>query len=216
MNRRLIGVLGGTFDPVHRGHTQLAHDAVSALALDELRCVPAGNPPHRCAPLASAKDRLAMVELAFADQPDCVIDDAEIRQAGPSWTILTLERLRVALPEVSLVLIVGADAFLGLPSWHRWQDLIHYAHLAIANRPGSNLDAAALPEPLKVLVQMHSAADASELRQSPAGSIISFTMTPCEVSATQIRAAVRQQQPIAGLVAAPVENYIHQHHLYTL
>lgn len=216
MNRRLIGVLGGTFDPVHRGHTQLAHDAVSALALDELRCVPAGNPPHRCAPLASAEERLAMVGLAFADLPGYVIDDAEIRQAGPSWTILTLERLRAALPEASLVLIVGADAFLGLPSWHRWQDLIRYAHLAVANRPGSNLDVAALPEPLQTLLRAHSAEDASELRQSRAGRIVSFTMTPCAVSATQIRAAVRQGHPIASLVSAPVENYIRQHHLYTL
>lgn len=216
MNRRLIGVLGGTFDPVHRGHTQLAHDAVSALALDELRCVPAGNPPHRCAPLASAEERLAMVGLAFADLPGYVIDDAEIRQAGPSWTILTLERLRAALPEASLVLIVGADAFLGLPSWHRWQDLIRYAHLAVANRPGSNLDVAALPEPLQALLRAHSAEDASELRQSRAGRIVSFTMTPCAVSATQIRAAVRQGHPIASLVSAPVENYIRQHHLYTL
>lgn len=216
MNRRLIGVLGGTFDPVHRGHTQLAHDAVSALALDELRCVPAGNPPHRGAPLASAEERLAMVGLAFADLPGYVIDDAEIRQAGPSWTILTLERLRAALPEASLVLIVGADAFLGLPSWHRWQDLIRYAHLAVANRPGSNLDVAALPEPLQALLRAHSAEDASELRQSRAGRIVSFTMTPCAVSATQIRAAVRQGHPIASLVSAPVENYIRQHHLYTL
>ena len=214
MNRRLIGVLGGTFDPIHRGHAQLARDAVSALALDEVRCVPAGNPPHRSAPIAGAADRLAMAQLAFADQPGVVIDDAEIRQPGPSWTILTLERLRTALPDAALVLIVGADAFLGLPTWHRWQDLIARAHLAVANRPGSNLDVAVMPQPLRNLFEAHRTTDITELHRSAAGCIVSFTMTPCAVSATQIRSAVRQGQPIADLVATPVENYIRHHHLY--
>lgn len=214
MTRRLIGVLGGTFDPIHRGHTQLAHDAFSALGLDELHCVPAGTPPHRAAPVADAADRLAMARLAFADQPGYVVDDTEIMQPGPSWTILTLERLRGVFPDAALVLIVGADAFLGLPSWHRWQALIGLAHLAVANRPGSDLDVATMPEALKQLWQTHHATDFSELRHSPAGRIVSFTMTPCTVSATQIRSAVRLGQSIAGLVPTPVENHIHHHHLY--
>jgi nicotinate-nucleotide adenylyltransferase len=215
MNRRLIGVLGGTFDPIHQGHTQLARDAIVALGLDELRCVPAGNPPHRPVPVASAVDRLALVQLAFADQPGCVIDDAEIRQPGPSWTILTLERLRTKCPDAALALIVGADAFLGLPSWHRWQELIGLAHIAVANRPGSDLDIPAMSVPLKELFQTHHAKDVSVLKQRPAGCIVSFTMTPCTVSATQIRSAVHQGQPISGLVSPPVENYIRHHHLYT-
>lgn len=215
MSCRLIGVLGGTFDPIHRGHTQLAHDAIVALGLDELRCVPAGNPPHRPVPVASAADRLALAQLAFADQPGCVIDDAEIRQPGPSWTILTLERLRAALPDAALVLIVGADAFLGLPTWHRWQALIQTAHLAVANRPGSSLDVAVMPEALKTLWQSHQTSDTSDLRHSPSGRMVSFTMTPCAVSATQIRAAVRSGRPISGMVSAPVEHYIRHHHLYT-
>lgn len=215
MSRRLIGVLGGTFDPIHRGHTQLAHDALSALDLDELRCVPAGAPPHRAEPVASAADRLAMARLAFADQAGCVIDDAEIRASGPSWTILTLERLRAALPEAALVLIVGADAFLGLPTWHRWQALLQTAHLAVANRPGSDLNVAAMPEALRALWQTHQTSDTSELRLSPSGRMVSFTMTPCAVSATQIRAAVRDGLPISGMVSTPVEHYIRHHHLYT-
>lgn len=216
MNRRLIGVLGGTFDPVHRGHVQLASDAIRALGLDELRCVPAGLPPHRAQPLASAEDRLAMVNLAFANQEKCSIDDAEIRQTGPSWTILTLERLRLMLPDASLVLIVGADAFLGLPTWHRWQELTKLAHLAVANRPGADLDTAIMPEALKELFLACHSANQNELSNKAAGHVVSFTMTPCPVSATQIRAAVCQGRPIADLVSAPVENYIRQHHLYTV
>ena len=215
MNRRLIGVLGGTFDPIHRGHTEFAHDAVRALGLDQLRCVPAGNPAHRPMPVASATDRLALVRLAFADQPGCVIDDVEIRQPGPSWTILTLERLRAACPDAALVLIVGADAFLGLPGWHRWQELISLAHIAVANRPGSDLDILAMPAPLKDVFQTHHVTDVSALKRHTAGCIVSFTMTPCTVSATQIRSALRQGQPSHGLVATSVENYIRRHHLYT-
>jgi nicotinate-nucleotide adenylyltransferase len=214
MNRRLIGVLGGTFDPIHRGHTQLARDALGALGLDELRCVPAGKPPHRPAPGAGASDRLAMARLAFADQPGCVIDDAEIGQSGPSWTVLTLARLRALYADAGLVLIVGADAFLGLPSWHRWQELIGLAHIAVANRPGSDLDPAAMPERLKNFFLTHATTDVSALKHSTAGSIVSFTMTPCVVSATQIRLAVHQRQSIAKLVSPQVESYIYHHHLY--
>jgi nicotinate-nucleotide adenylyltransferase len=214
MTRPIVGILGGTFDPVHCGHTQLADDATSALKLDQLHCVPAGNPPHRDPPAASAADRLAMVQLAFADRP-VTIDDAEIRQQGPSWTLRTLERLRHKMPDTSLVLIMGADAFLGLPGWHRWEALTQFAHLAVASRPGSNLDAASMSEPIQNLFRTHHAEDVAVLGQMPAGRIVSFTMTPCSVSATQIRAAVRHGQPIAGLVPPPVENYIRHHHLYT-
>lgn len=214
MTQPIIGILGGTFDPVHRGHTQLARDAMRALNLDLLRCVPAGRPPHRETPGASADDRLAMARLAFADLERCEIDEAEIRQDGPSWTIRTLERLHAELPDTALVLIVGADAFLGLPSWHRWQDLLSLAHLAVANRPGADLKPESMPTELQILWQKLHVEDVARLHAQPAGCLVSFTMTPCPVSATQIREAVHQGQPITGLVSAPVENYIRHHHLY--
>ena len=214
MTRSLIGILGGTFDPVHRGHTQLAADAINALNLDRLLCVPAGRPPHRAAPAASAADRLAMTQLAFADTV-VEVDEAEIRQDGPSWTIRTLERLRAEKPDAALVLIVGADAFLGLPTWHRWQELLLLAHLAVVNRPGAELSVATMSPELQRLWQQAHCTDREQLRAHPAGCLVSFTMTPCPVSATQIRQAVARGESIEALVAAPIKNYIHQHHLYT-
>ena len=216
MVRPLMGILGGTFDPVHVGHLQLARAAIQSLNLDVLRCIPAGQPPHRHQPEATAAARLAMVHLAFDGEPRCVVDDAEIRQTGFSWTIRTLERLRTTAPESALVLIVGADALLGLPGWHRWQELLDFAHIAVANRPGTSLQPAAMPAALAALWQAHQTPDVSTLHQSPAGRIVSFTIAPCPVSATAIRQRVARGEPVSGQVSAAVENYIRNHHLYSL
>ena len=200
---------------MHVGHLQLAKDAVAHLRLDELRCIPAGQPPHRDAPQTEASHRLAMVQLAFAGEPGCVVDDAEVLQAGPSWTIRTLERLRQANPQDSLVLILGADAVLGLPSWNRWQALTEYAHIAVANRPGTSLLPADMPEPLRSFWLAHVTEDVSRLHELRAGCLVSFTIAPCKVSATEIRHHRKLGLPIGHLVSPAVETYIVEHHLYS-
>jgi nicotinate-nucleotide adenylyltransferase len=155
-----------------------------------------------------------MVQRAFAHRARCVVDDAEVLQAGPSWTIRTLERLRHSEPTVSHVLILGADALLGLPTWHRWDALLDYAHIAVANRPDSPLVPAQMSEPLRAFWAAHFTTDLAGLRQQPAGCLVSFTIAPCKVSATQVRQTVGQGLPVTDLVPEAVENYIVQHHLY--
>ena len=117
--RSVLGIFGGTFDPVHCGHLELAREVRAALDLAAVRFIPAGDPPHRAAPVAPAIHRLAMVELAIADHPGLEVDTREIARRGRSYTVETLEELRSEEPSRRLALIVGADAFLGFPSWRR-------------------------------------------------------------------------------------------------
>ncbi len=131
-----LAILGGTFDPVHYGHLRLADDVRTALALPEVRLVPAGKPPHRVAPQASARDRIAMLELGVREFPGLVVDAREINRGGKSYTVDTLGELRGEMPHTPLALLIGADAFRGLSSWHRWKDLFVLAHLIVVPRPG--------------------------------------------------------------------------------
>ena len=142
----VLGVFGGTFDPIHCGHLELAREVRAALDLVALRFIPAGDPPHRAAPVESAMHRLAMVELAIADHPGLEIDAREIQRRGRSYTVETLEELRNEQPSRALALIVGGDAFLGFPSWHRWRERFDLAHIVVVARPGIALDGALPPD----------------------------------------------------------------------
>ncbi len=209
-----LGLFGGTFDPIHYGHLRLAETAREALRLDRVRFIPAGQPPHRAAPGASGADRLAMARLATADNPQFEVDPAEVDAAQASFTILTLERLRAALgPQRPLVLLLGVDAFLGLPGWRRWGELFDFAHLAVANRPGYSLDAAQMAPELAALVTARRAGP-DALRQSPHGALVQFDMTPLAISATDIRHRQAGGHSLRYLLPAPVVDYISRHQLY--
>jgi nicotinate-nucleotide adenylyltransferase len=193
---------------------QLAESAIDALQLDFLCCVPAGQPPHRSAPIASSQHRLAMAKLAFEPCKKCSVDESEVLYSGPSWSIQTLERLRHQYPDASLVLILGADAFLGLPTWHRWKELLTYAHIAVANRPNSELILSTMAEPLRSLWSNCYVQDSALLKQQRSGYLVSFTITPCSVSATNVRSNLSQGFSISQMVPSAVEKYINYHHLY--
>lgn len=210
-----LGLFGGTFDPVHLGHLRLAEEAVDALALSGVRWIPAGQPRHRATPDVTAAHRLAMVRLATAGNPRFTVDSAEVDSGAPSYTVPTLERLRAGLGGACpLVLLVGADAFAGLPGWHHWTELWGLAHLAVAHRPGFPIDAGSLPPALAAEFGARRADDPSALTTAPAGRIVTFAMTPLAVSATQIRALLANRCSPRYLLPDAVIDYIQTHHLY--
>ncbi len=214
-----IGLLGGTFDPIHFGHLRLAEEARDALGLGQMRLIPAGEPPHRDTPRSPAAHRLAMAQLAIEGNPALVVDDIEIRQDGPSYSVLTLTRLREQLGAAQpLVLILGADAFEGLASWHRWQSLFELAHIAVANRPGYAPHGRRWPEVLSP--ELAKACDGrllaspGALRDAPAGGIVAFDMTPLAISATLIRDLLAHGHSARYLLPDRVLDYIAAQHLY--
>ena len=180
-----LAILGGTFDPVHNAHLRVAWEAAERLDA-EVRLIPANVPPHRDQPVASARERAAILRAALAGQDRLVLDERELRREGPSWTIDTLIELRDEIGAARpLVLLVGADAFLGLPSWHRWGEMFDYAHIGVLTRPGHEIGT--LPTELRIKVASRRTNDPGALRETPSGRVLPIPVTPLEISATWIR-----------------------------
>jgi nicotinate-nucleotide adenylyltransferase len=210
-----LGILGGTFDPIHYGHLELAREVLAAAALAEVRLIPAGDPPHRGAPAASAVQRLAMVELGVEGYRGIRVDAREIRRPGRSYTVLTLEELRAEHGDAPLALILGADAFVDLPTWHRWQALFALAHLVVVARPGAALEGR-LPAALAPEWERRYRTSPEALHAAPAGSIVRIAITPRPISASAIRAALAEGDPdaVRGLLPPAVLAYIERNRLY--
>jgi nicotinate-nucleotide adenylyltransferase len=184
---RKIGIFGGTFDPVHLGHLRPALEILDALALDQVRFIPSGYPPHRNMPVAPAALRLAMLKAAVADEPRFLVDEREIARTTPCYTVDTLAELRRELPADALYLIVGMDAFLGFPAWHQWQRLFDYAHVVVAHRPGWVFkDDGALRE----ILTSRLCASAGELADALCGRVLFQPVTQLEISATLVRGGI--------------------------
>jgi nicotinate-nucleotide adenylyltransferase len=212
-----VALLGGTFDPVHYGHLRFADDVRRALGLAEVRLVPAGDPPHRGNPSASAADRLAMLRLAVREFPGLVVDDRELRRAGKSYTVTTLTELRREFPDSPLLLLLGADAFRDLPTWHRWDELFDLAHVVVVARPGVELETT-LPPPLLPIWRDRLVRDPGILLSRPAGAILVQPIAPVDVSASSIRESLAQAPGAGykwrGLLPPAVLAYIDLQRLY--
>ncbi len=206
-----IGVLGGTFNPVHVGHLRSALEVAEFMGLDELRLIPNARPPHRDAPQVSAPDRLAMVEQAVAGVPLLTVDDRELKRDRPSYSIETLESLRAELAvEDQLFLLLGWDAFCGLPTWHRWEELLEHCHILVLQRPDADSEA---PQALRDVLAARSVSDPLTM-SGPGGQIAFIWQTPLAVSATQIRNLLASGKSVRFLVPDAVLAYINAHGLY--
>lgn len=216
MSNQPIGILGGTFDPIHYGHLRLAEEMLELANLQQIRFIPTGTPPHRDTPQVSAQHRSEMVRLAIADQPAFVLDDREVRRATKCYTVDTLRELRAELGATQpLCLLMGGDAFLQLHTWHEWENLFDLAHIVVGYRPGYALEErihSATPE-LREHYQQRLCA-AGDLSQQPCGGIVELAIPKLEISATLIRSRVAEHRTIRYLLPNAVADYIHQHHLY--
>jgi nicotinate-nucleotide adenylyltransferase len=193
----VIGILGGTFDPVHCGHLRLAVEMQEQLGLDAVRLVPVGTPPHRAPPSASAKARLHMLRAAVEGAEGLCVDARELERGGWSYMVDTLGSLRQSFPQYALCLILGMDAFCGLESWHQWQRLLQLAHLGVADRPGTH------PPKESHLGSLLASAlvdDPAHLRSRRAGCIVLRSIPAMDISATQIRTLIAQGRSVRYLV----------------
>jgi nicotinate-nucleotide adenylyltransferase len=212
-----IGLLGGSFDPVHVGHLQLARDALRELGLAEIRFIPAPQPWQK-GPMTDPAHRARMVQIAIAGEPRFVLDMHEIERGGPTYTIDTLQALRSTLgASVPLVLIMGSDQFERLHTWRDWKTIPRLVHIAIARRAGK--PPALNPELSALLSERRG--EVSTIARQAAGSIVEFPMTPVDASATEARHLLGRRRDmnsakrLAAIVPLPVLDYIRAHRLYT-
>jgi nicotinate-nucleotide adenylyltransferase len=218
MNHSPIGILGGTFDPIHLGHLRIAQEALEQCDLGQVRFIPGGTPPHRAAPAASAAQRLEMVVRAIHGNPQFVVDAREVMRSDPCYTVDTLDELRAELGvEQSLCLILGGDAFLQLHTWHEWHRLFALAHIVVLQRAGGLplgnamklADAA-----LQAEYQARLAPGAQVLHETPGGAIFVADMPALEISATDIRRRCAIGKSIRYLTPDTVTDFINSNSLY--
>jgi nicotinate-nucleotide adenylyltransferase len=211
----VIGVLGGTFDPIHCGHLRLGLEAMDALGLASVRVIPAGIPSHRSEPAAAAAARLQMAKLATASEPRFKVDAVETSRSTTSYSVDTLMHLRGELGAgQSLCLLLGADAFARLATWSRWEQLFDLAHIAVASRGGQSFDADTLPAALAREFSVRYQESPACLAAAPAGSIVQFAMCALDISASRIRRMLGQGMSPRYLLPDAVLDYIDSNHLY--
>lgn len=207
----LVGIFGGTFDPIHNAHLRLALEVKQALSFDELRLLPAAIPPHKQSPERDPRTRLAMLERAVQFCPELSIDGRELEREGLSYSIDTIKSLRADLgDQVSLCLVMGADSFYYFDRWHRWQGILAVAHIIVINRPGVT---DSFPD---VIAELAAKAEISktELREKPFGGIHCIQLSMLPISSTHIRQLIAQGESPQFLLPDSVWSYIQENDLY--
>ncbi len=207
-----VGILGGSFDPVHNGHLFIAQQCLDFLNLDHIQFIPSGNPPHREMPKAGIADRRNMLELALNNNPNFVINDCELKKDSKSYTYETLVELRKNNPNLKYFLIIGYDAFLGFVSWYRWQDIFDLCHVVIASRNQEKIKIKDIS--LTNVISERQITDKLLFNKIATGKIFKLELPLIDISSTNIRSEIKRGKKINDLVPSAVAQYIYQHHLY--
>lgn len=208
----MIGILGGTFDPVHFGHLRPALEVTEALGLEQLRFIPCRIPPHRRMPVARSDDRAAMVALAIESEPRFVLDRREFFREGPSYSIDTLRSLRGEFGDtVPLCLIMGADAFASLSSWYEWEAIIDLAHIVVCHRPGFAIEGS---DDMQAWIRAHRTQEREQLAGQAAGCLWYQPVTALDISATQIRELLLAGRDARYLLPESVRDFIRDKGIY--
>ncbi|WOT06949.1 nicotinate-nucleotide adenylyltransferase [Shewanella youngdeokensis] len=206
-----IGILGGTFDPLHFGHIRPAIEVKQQLELDEIWLMPNHIPPHKNTTHVSTVDRLAMAQAACEQYPELKLCTIEAKRDTPSYTVTTLTTLKQQYPQHEFYFLMGMDSFLSLQSWHQWQRLFTLCHLVVCQRPGWQLSA---DHPMQAIITAQEANTVVNAT-SKSGNIFQVPITEQPFSSTQIRANLAQQLPTDAALPASVQQYIAQHQLYS-
>ena len=203
----MIGVFGGTFDPVHYGHIRPALSIQRTLHLTKILFIPNGIPPHRLAPWLSAEQRLSLLQSALENYPDLVIDKREVNRTGPSYMVETLRLLKRDFPDKKLCLIIGMDAFFGITQWHQWQQLFDLCHLVVTTRPGFKQESLAQQMSLEnyQFLSKRMTQDVKMLASQEVGEILLQSVPQLDVSSTQIRAKLLAGEDVSQWI--PAEAY---------
>jgi len=207
----VLGLFGGTFDPVHIGHLRTAFELKVRLGIERIHFIPAAVPPHRPQPVASIELRVQLLKAALASESDVVIDLRELEREGPSYSIDTAESLRAEYPDAALCLLLGMDAFLGLPEWRDWERLLCLVNIVVARRPGANLPRTGS---LGRLLDERRVEPEPDRDWAAAGQLIVQDVTQLEISATDLRASIRAGVEPRYLVPAEVWEIIERSGCY--
>ena len=211
-----IGILGGTFDPIHLGHTQSAQAVADELALKKILLIPAHIPPHKSlpelVPHASAEQRAAMVAIACQQTPLFSCDTRELQRSGHSYTVDTLKELKQEYPQQTLYFIIGMDSLMTFTRWHQYQEILTLCHLVVNTRPNYPIEQ--LNKATKALLGKHQTTDITELTQVNSGKIYFTKACFFDISSTQIRQGLAQQQSVHQQLLPAIAEFIHKNKLY--
>jgi nicotinate-nucleotide adenylyltransferase len=212
-NSMAVAIFGGTFDPIHNGHLTIASDLAQLLGVSEVRMVPCAYPPHRGEPNVSTEHRRAMLATALShnDYP-LIIDDIELRRSAPSYSINTVKLLRQEIGAVApLFMCIGMDALSKLDSWHQWQQILDFCHIAVSSRPGYEQPQAG---PLTAWIACHRSDDLREIKRKPSGCIYFCDLSMLDISSTNIRVKVGKGDDVRRMLPDSVISYIQKNRLY--